>query len=56
MLCCDIFSLTKTGQMMKKTVIVGIIVAFFVVSGCESKMGTAGLGALGGSRNRSGWI
>ncbi len=30
---------------MKKMVIVGIILAFFVASGCESKLGTAGIGA-----------
>ncbi|MDR4506151.1 MAG: hypothetical protein MRK01_15370 [Candidatus Scalindua sp.] len=34
---------------MNKMVIGGIILAFFVASGCESKMGTAGLGAIGGA-------
>ena len=29
---------------MKKMVIVGIILAFFVASGCESKMGNVGIG------------
>ncbi len=34
---------------MKKIVMFGIILAFFITSGCESKMGSAGLGAVGGA-------
>ncbi len=34
---------------MKKIVMFGVILVFFIASGCESKMGTAGLGAVGGA-------